>query len=113
MDCYTITTHLKTSDYYFQTGFRCIGVLGIPVSSSTLVRGMRPARFSSLWNLLSNFSSTHLKGHVGYSHHDPLEQENVQYKPIGYSDIHSSVDIRYLYSNIVNWHTFAYSVENW
>jgi hypothetical protein len=53
-----------------------------------------------------------LKGHVGYCHNDPLEQENVQYIAIGYSDIHSSVDIRYLYYNIVNWHTLAYSVEN-
>jgi hypothetical protein len=47
-NCYAITTHLKTSGYYFQTDFRCIGVLGIPVSSSTLVRGMRAAGFSSL-----------------------------------------------------------------
>ena len=38
----------KNSDYYFQTGFRRIGVLGIPVSSPTLVRGMRTAGFSSL-----------------------------------------------------------------
>ena len=48
MDWYTITTHLKASGYYFQTGFRCIGVLGIPVSPSTLVRGMRTAGFASL-----------------------------------------------------------------
>jgi hypothetical protein len=65
MDCYAITTHLKTSDYYFRTGFRCIGILGIPVSTSTLVRGMRTAGYSSLGKLLSNFSSTRLKGHVG------------------------------------------------
>jgi hypothetical protein len=45
MDCYTITTHLKTSDYYFQTGFRCIGVLGIPVSSSTLVIAQKEHQF--------------------------------------------------------------------
>jgi hypothetical protein len=69
--------------------------------------------FIALKSYYPIFSSTHLKGHVGYCHHDSLEQENVQYKAIGYSDIHSSVDIRYLYSNIVNWHTFAYSVENW
>jgi len=37
MDCYAITIHLKTSGYYFQTDFRCIGILGIPVSFSTLV----------------------------------------------------------------------------
>jgi hypothetical protein len=48
MDCYAITTHLKTSDYYSQTDFRCIGVLGIPVSSSTLVREMTTAGFPSL-----------------------------------------------------------------
>jgi hypothetical protein len=55
MDCYAITTHLKTSGYYFQTGFRCIGVLGIPVSSSMLVRGIKTAGISSLLKLLSNF----------------------------------------------------------